>query len=652
MVGTPPTRNSNRWRHIVSRPFLMVFALVGLCLTAQTAAAKWPTTAWIVSCTDATARSIGKAACQETGVGAAALHRRQLELASRWLDSLGFRAPAVNCQCAKPEKPYWAEIADEELGPDVGGSYRRPHDPDQPRTGTFYLSSDIAGASLGGESVHELFHAVEQVYHPLGPLYARLGKALPYPPPAKLAKLLPDLHWITEGTADAIRIAFGQHTGQHFKGRPTRQYDSSLNYPCGVCSIREQRLQTYQTANFWLALGEMLGSRDRVQYLTKIWEAIGVDPDLAHQGVDAVDRGLRAVDGKGLVFHFPAFIAKYADDAKHFAHVEDIALHGTTETESRMAQVEPIAADAYRVRVYVPKGQKTKLRMEFAADAPYLHLIVDGRRLDAATAGKDRNIFHRSLSGRKTPYEFFVRVANVAKHAADSKKRTYTLKVSEPSKKLAGNLVAEFHGLHKEGGISLSEQTSVDWHATLKVDTGPAETKNDPFEARKQLIYPDNKSMWSFHGRFKDKLCQTMSPNICNYWIHGTFSADGSIADSGGKLRIVSADNGLVLETQLPVTVTTTVHDSPRTPDRTETHTEKWALQCAYAPRSWWGIPQDQVRHLPDIGSLAGRWASDAHQVIEFDCHKRWQPQQDSGSNTLTIHGRVKVSCHDTAQSR
>ncbi|WP_366656042.1 hypothetical protein [Fodinicurvata sp. EGI_FJ10296] len=543
---------------------------------------------------------------------------------------------------------YFAEIADERLGEDVGGSYSPPDNPDG--TGDLELSSDIAGMAIGGESVHELFHAVQQTYHALGPLYSSsLSSGLPYPPEYSDSPLMPDHRWITEGTADAIRIAFGQHAGLAYTGRPNRDYDYSLHYPCGDCAPREQRLQTYDTANFWLGLGEMLGSRDRVAYLERVWSHIGANPDLAHQGIGPVDSALRSLSGDGLATHFPAFIARYANAPDYFSRAPIIELRGATGTESRIGEAEPLAADAYRVRMIVPEGTTTEMEIDIVEDYRDLHLVVDGQLYNEATPDRKRNMFRRDLEGREEPYDFFVRVANVAENAAASRELGYTLRVALPSDPLAGNMTANFDGAFQgpPDEIPFAEKATMQWQAVLDIQTGPPETETDRLTGEERVIYPNDGSEMTLSGGYLHERCAPGHPDICNYWTQETFESSGPIAEDGGDLRIVSHGDAVSLEAELPVTVTTTV-EGPFPGENTEPRTHFWSLACQSSGR-WWGSPPDMTHIGPPNEPLSGSWASDDREVVEFECHENWQPSVygpgsgESGTTSLSVQSRVEV---------
>lgn len=85
----------------------------------------------------------------------------------------------------------------------------------------------------------------------------------------------------------------------------------------------------------------------------------------------------------------------------------------------------------------MPPGETAVLRIAFEEDAYHqehsedLHLIDDDDRYDLSRDEDDKsNVFRQKLAGRVEPYEFFVRVANVAPKPAESEKRQYVLKLN------------------------------------------------------------------------------------------------------------------------------------------------------------------------------------------------------------------------------
>lgn len=439
--------------------------ILGMGMSSTATAAQWPTTSWVVLCSDSAESEL---TCENEGIGAAGAHRRELEAASRWLEDLGFAAPSVDQRAqGTDEASYFATIDEGELPKDTGGIYRPPDIPGS--TGAFYLSPDIAGESIGAEATHELFHGVQQSYRAIDPLYAGSVEHLGFPPTVTDKPVWPDHRWIAEGTADAIRMAFGQHDGLAVTKRSPRFYDSPLHDACVGCDHDEKLRQVYATANFWLALGSLLDSRDRVQYFRQIWTAIGNDPDMAHQGLGAVDRGLRSVDGKGLYAHYPEFIAQYAKSGAYFQHVQTVHLRGVRDhyppdlSTGNEKVVQPVAADAYRLTVQVPEGKSTELEVVFTEDHPNLHLIVDDQRLDAE--GARRNVFRKPLEGRAKPYTFFVRAANVAQHAADTKEQAYELSFALKHPPQDCEFIADVSGAisgHFEGKAVVGFDTGTD----------------------------------------------------------------------------------------------------------------------------------------------------------------------------------------------
>lgn len=241
-----------------------------------------------------------------------------------------------------------------------------------------------------------------------------------------------------------------------------------------------------------------------------------------------------------------------------------------------------------------------------------------------------------------------MRVANVAEDAATSSKRSYTLRAALPAEPLAGNMVAHFNGTFQgsPSEIPFTEKAAMRWLAVLDIKTGQPEIKTDPVTEKAQTVYPDDGSEWMLRGSYLHERCVPRQPEVCNYWTEETFESDGSIAESGGDLWIVSEGDGVRLEARLPVTVTTTVHDSFLGEQSESRHF--WTLSCPSSGR-WWG-QEPGLTHFPPLnGALHGSWASDDRKVVEFTCHEEWQPWiygPDSGetsSTSMSLQGRVEV---------
>ncbi|WP_274423714.1 hypothetical protein [Chelativorans sp. YIM 93263] len=213
---------------------------------------------------------------------------------------------------------------------------------------------------------------------------------------------------------------------------------------------------------------------------------------------------------------------------------------------------------------------------------------------------------------------------------------------------LVGNMTAHFSGAFagSPNEIPFAEKATVRWQAVLNIETGSPETETDPVTEKERLVYPDDGSEWMLSGSYLHERCAPGHPEICNYWTEEIFSGAGSIADGGGELRIVSDDDVVRLEAKLPVTVTTTVHGPSGEETRSRTHF--WALTC-YSPGRWWGFGPHMTHAGPPDGALDGSWASDAREVVNFDCRQERQPEVygpgsgESGSTSLSLKGRVKV---------
>lgn len=268
-----------------------------------------------------------------------------------------------------------------------------------------------------------------------------------------------------------------------------------------------------------------------------------------------------------------------------------------------------MAADAYLVRIYVPRDQISDLKIDIVGDHPDLHLIVDDQLYNNSAGDRERNRFHRELRGKPEPHSFFVRVANVAEDATASVGRGYTLRVTLPSAPLAGNMFVRFTGSFNGSPdeIPYSEKVSIDWLAVLDIETGPPQpdTGFDLGVDRERLVYPNAGSEWRLSGGYLHQRCAPGHPDVCNYWTEQKFSGGGSLTAGSGDLRIVSEGDLVHLETRLPVTVSTTVHDQSRVVERATSETRHWTLNCQSSGR-WGRLPGHDPYPPPTGWNTAG----------------------------------------------
>lgn len=383
--------------------------------------------------------------CDEDGIAAPAVFKQELEEASHWLESLGFHAPSLLITGTQTPR-YVARVADEELSEDAGGRYAPPETSKD--VGNIYLSSTISGEALTGEAVHELFHAVQQNYFSLRLLYAPtldLEEVLGFPadPPASV-RVADDHQWITEGTAEAVRMAYAAWAGKTASGRRAPFYDIPL-HRYGNLTGKARLIRPYRLVHFWQELGNMLetGTLEHVRY---VWEAMALDVDPAHQGLGTVDAAVAALnDGTGLYDVFPEFIAEKANDPSLYQGLEQISLSGT-ETTERVVNVAPVSGSAFLVKTHVPvdevMGFSVELDPEAREDTDF-HLVVDKQRLDQVENGDERNVFRTAVEGAEEPETFLVRVVNVAESAIATRQKPVAVRFSlQPTEPCSGDMLA------------------------------------------------------------------------------------------------------------------------------------------------------------------------------------------------------------------
>ncbi|MGD2082480.1 MAG: hypothetical protein PVF91_05915, partial [Chromatiales bacterium] len=371
--------------------------------------AGWPTTEWEVGCR----HPLDCSPADE-------VYEEGLRRASVWLESLGFGPPSLEMRKRIEEREgapprstpvaYVAHVSDRATAGGEGKTYLGVYDQTDRQLN---LRSDAFFAmGAPGETfedpkfrrrlegtfvpVHELFHAVQNGYQDLS------GETR---------------DWIFEGTADAVTRAYAdEHEADLRILSAGRDYDSPLHRP------PEQR-QAYGTSRFWLKVGEHIGSRSGVAYLSDVL----VEDLKANAGLDGVDRALR--DHGGLHELLPWFFTTLEPD--RFGGQRSLKADlptGEREAEHRfVGTVEPVAGSSARLRVETGRDRPVLLEISFAEERPELHLLVDGVRYDRA--GPDgRNVYRRELRD-SAPTELDLVVANVARKAGESKKRRYELEV-------------------------------------------------------------------------------------------------------------------------------------------------------------------------------------------------------------------------------
>ena len=251
--------------------------------------------------------------------------------------------------------------------------------------------------------LHELFHAVQFAYEGLGS--APEG-----------------LDWFVEGTARYMGLVGTRLRGSLAEPDPeTRYYDQSLHVP----PDDKGRLHEWKYGSwyFWDFLGDELDSIDGVQYLDTI-----LRHDLSdHNGLVGVHSALEMMHPTGLYDLFPVFVQKRLVEDKYFETVSEHRVKIDSRELIMGQQVEPMAANAYRIKFDLGGELAAGLSVRLAEDHLDLHLIVDDQRADKTDGdGSDRNVWRTQVAESG---EVLVRVANTASYPPESEPRDYDLEI-------------------------------------------------------------------------------------------------------------------------------------------------------------------------------------------------------------------------------
>ena len=403
-------------RHVSLKSAKTTFlALVLLSSPLNLAAGEWPWTRWTVECID-----------PETCAPADVIYKDLLEHASVWLDGLGFGAPRVqkrerresDAPGARRRMHYLAEVSDKknsesEDETEAIGVYFSTED-------ELYLRSDVYFA-MGEEGeahkdpyyrleesrtftpVHELFHAVQNNYQDISGT---------------------ERDWIWEGMADAVLRTYADEFESELRVamKPRVSFDHPLHKP------PNEDNQAYGTWHFWLSVGRAIESPSTIRYFQDV---LGQDLG-ANNGLDGVDLAL-ARHG-GLYQRLPDFFSELDIHDNYFGPVDEIQAAlpaGKTVHEEKFGSaVNEVAGTAFHLQVKprpTGAGKPLKVEISLAEDHEDLHLIVDGRRYDAAPS-PNRNLFRGEAIDR-VGAEYNIIIANVAETASKSVSRNIMLKV-------------------------------------------------------------------------------------------------------------------------------------------------------------------------------------------------------------------------------
>jgi hypothetical protein len=393
--------------------------VAAMSIQADVAHAQWRTTTWEINCDS---ESIGEAGgdheergfllteeeCDFEGTGPAAFFAQDLEAASVWLDSLGFRAPRATLfhQPLRYEALIANTVRLEELceNVEVLGCYWR---------GELFIEQNSffsMGQEEGdltwdnervGTAAHELFHAITDAY----PSFRDQDWPM----------------WITEGTAELVAL---QHTrlNRGLAVNPSiRSFSHSLHHP----DPANDTLDAYRTWIFWSAIGSVLESPDQLAYLHDLFEQQDFS---THNGLEGVDAGLRPWGGLYELYPYiltAPYIRTRADHAYDLTETT-LQIPGREADEYRsLAQIEPVAANGYRITLRIPPGKRGLLTATVEAapggSSTDLHLVVDA---EVIASQPHAEFFDPG------EHEVLVVVANVAPEAKDSRRQGYDLKVT------------------------------------------------------------------------------------------------------------------------------------------------------------------------------------------------------------------------------
>ena len=397
-------------------PFLAAFAAP---VAAQSG--PWPTTDWTVDCyapseaiwtggrgstaalSEYTALidgMISAGECNMTLEGMPAQDKRKLlREISAWLNSQEFPPPLVGLDTlAKQYEAYLIPAGGSEmrvcyLGECVGGR-------------TVYLFSGRPGSAGPApvnlmllqpqpeETAHELFHAVQFAYPNVDLTAAN--------------------RWLIEGTAEAVELTWRKRSGLKEEPLSTRHYDQTL-------PRQAAQLESYKDETFWRAVSRQYTGEADYRFLDSLFRR-GPSGDGVREAHQAFQRW------GGLDDVYTQVIARHLVEDRFYSRVPVLRLSTagrTRDSAAVKARAIRIAANAHRIVATVPPNSMVGLTIRLAEDHPDLRLVVDSARYDLPV--DERNVFRTALPGQPGPFEFFVRVVNVAEDPAATTDRSYEL---------------------------------------------------------------------------------------------------------------------------------------------------------------------------------------------------------------------------------
>lgn len=290
--------------------------------------------------------------CDDENVGSTAnIVKSDLDLVTPWLKDLGFREPRI--ERTADGSSYLSHLGPPELflGENHVYGYYQAYEKRLVVDGTHFIVIE-GEEDASGTAPHELFHAIQASY----PAYWADGG---------------DPDWIMEGTAQAAEAAWITRDGPSPLVKGGHAYAYGFRNYARPIDETSQRGQEYATSHFWLALGEMLGSTDRVQYLASGLALSDLTPGAL---LDALSM---PVHTDAFSHVFPRLLARYAADYEHYEGNRAILRVTDGYEESFSPVVQPLAGTFARIEN--ADSEMLEVEVEFVENES-LHLVFDGQQ--------------------------------------------------------------------------------------------------------------------------------------------------------------------------------------------------------------------------------------------------------------------------------
>lgn len=377
-----------------------VSVLLLLVVASPEAWAQWVPEPWEVRCLDGI--EIDPDECSaDVGGSAVTIIRHELDSVTAWLRDLGFPQPVI--ERGTNGRDYLAHMGPDSLfldGDHVLGLYSPS------RKGLLVNAFHFIGLENDtddtGTVAHELFHAVQAAY----PSYETgNGQA----------------NWIIEGTAQAFEAAWLTREGPSPLAPGGHAYVyGHRDYARSIFSTTEDQ-QEYATSHFWLALGEMIGSRERIVYLQDVLENSGSSPGAM------LDVMLETHHPDGFSHVFPRLLARHASDPEHYASNRGRRRVTDGFEETVDVTIPPLAGALMRIE----NAESEMLEIEVESDDhPSLHFVFGGQQASESPLGAGP-AYRQTLA----PGEHLdVIIANVAPEAAETSEEQveFTIRARRP----------------------------------------------------------------------------------------------------------------------------------------------------------------------------------------------------------------------------